>query len=521
MIEPRAGWREWAGLAVLALPTLLVSLDLFVMLTALPRLSASLHASSVQQLWIVDIYGFMVAGFLITMGTVGDRIGRRKLLLGGAAAFGVASLLTAYSTSPALLIAARALLGLAGATLTPSTLALITNLFRDQRQRAAAMGVWASCFSVGAIIGPLVGGAMLARFWWGSAFLLSVPVMVLLLAAGPFLLPEFRNPASSLVDLPSVALSLAAVFPFIYGLKELASSGWHPGPAVAVGAGVVMGGVFVWRQSKLSDPLLDLRLFGNRGLSVTLGSMLMYSLLSGGTMTFVAQHFQLVNGLSPLGAGLAMVPGMAASIVSFQLAAQLGRRIRPAFLIAGGLMIAVAGMAVITQSADTVGLAAGFAVSCFGTGPLISLGTNLVISSAPPDKAGSAAGLAQTGNECGLPLGVAILGSAGLIAYRAHLGGSIPAGVPAGAATAARQGVTSAVSASSQLPARPAELLRAAAQHAYTTELHVIAAIAAIAIAVVAIVIAVTLRPVPSIGRQEAEQRQPEQPGEVIGATIE
>jgi MFS transporter, DHA2 family, multidrug resistance protein len=246
-------------------------------------------------------------------------------------------------------------------------------------------------------------------------------------------------------------------------------------------------------------------------------------LLSGGTMTFVAQHFQLVNGLSPLGGGLAMVPGMAASIVSFQLAAQLGRRIRPAFLIAGGLMIAVAGMTVITQSADTVWLAAGFAMSCFGTGPLISLGTNLVISSASPDKAGSAAGLAQTGNECGLPLGVAILGSAGLIAYRARLGGSIPAGVPAGAAAAARQGVTSAVSASSQLPARPAELFRVAAQHAYTTELHVIAAIAAIAaiaIAVVAIVIAVTLRHIPPIGRQEAEQQEAEQPNEALGTTV-
>jgi DHA2 family multidrug resistance protein-like MFS transporter len=235
-----------------------------------------------------------------------------------------------------------------------------------------------------------------------------------------------------------------------------------------------MGAVFGRRQRVLRDPLVDLKLFGNRALSVTLASMLVYSMMSGGTMTFLIQHFQLVNGLSPLGAGLAMVPGMAASIVSFQLAPPLGRRIRPAFLISGGIAIAVGGLAVITQSASTAALAAGFAAACFGTGPLISLGTNLVIGSAPPDKAGATAGLAQTGNECGLPLGVALLGSAGLIAYRAHLGG-YRAGLPASIAAPA--------------------------------ELHVIAAIAAIALAIVAIVIAVTLRHIPPIGQHQPEQQ--------------
>jgi len=470
-----AGWRAWAGMAVLTLPTLLVSIDLFVMLMALPRLSASLHASHVQQLWIVDIYGFMVAGLLITMGTLGDRIGRRRLLLGGAAAFGAASVLTAYATSPAMLIAARALLGLAGATLTPSTLALIANLFPDSRQRSTAMGIWATCFSVGAIIGPLIGGVMLDHFWWGSVFLLGVPVMVATLVLGPLLLPEFRNATASRVDLLSVALSLATILPFVYGLKELASGGWHPVPVAAVAAGITVGVVFVQRQRTLSDPLLDLRLFRDRALTVTLGAMLMYSMLSGGTMTFLAQHFQLVNGLSPLGAGLAMVPGMASSIVSFQLATPLGRRIRPAFLFSGGLAVAVAGMLVISQSAGTVALAAGFAIACFGTGPLVSLGTSQVIGAVPPQRAGAAAGLAQTANECGLPMGVALLGSAGILAYRSYLG------------------------------AHPGELARSAAQHAYTAELHVIAAIAAIALAAVAIVITFTLRRIPPLGQPRSE----------------
>jgi DHA2 family multidrug resistance protein-like MFS transporter len=464
-----------------------VSIDLFVLLMALPRLSAGLHASRVQQLWIVDIYGFMVAGFLITMGTVGDRIGRRRLLLGGAAAFGAASVLTAYAASPAMLVAARALLGLAGAALTPSTLALIANLFPDPRRRATAVGIWATCFSVGAIVGPLVGGAMLNHFWWGSVFLLGVPVMAATLVLGPFLLPESRNASASRVDLRSVALSLATTLPFVYGLKELASSGWHPVPVAAVAAGIAAGVVFVRRQGALRDPLLDLRLFRGRALTVTLGAMLMYSMLSGGTMTFLAQHFQLVNGLSPLGAGLAMVPGMASSIVSFQLAAPLGRRIRPAFLFSGGLAVSVAGLVVISQSAGTAALAAGFAIASFGTGPLVSLGTSLVIGAVPPQQAGAAAGLAQTGNECGLPLGVALLGSAGILAYRSYLG------------------------------AHPGEPAGTAAQHAYTAELHVIAAIAAIALAAVAIVITLTLRRIPPLVPPRSEHAAPEQtlPGQV------
>jgi MFS transporter, DHA2 family, multidrug resistance protein len=298
---PRAGRREWIGLAVLALPTLLVSLDLFVMLLAVPHLSADLGASSTQQLWILDIYGFMVAGFLITMGTVGDRIGRRRLLLVGAAAFGLASVLAAWSTSPQMLIASRALLGIAGATLTPSTLSLITNLFRDPRQRASAVAVWAGCFVVGAIIGPIVGGLLLEQFWWGSVFLLGVPAMVLLLLTGPVLLPEYRNPQADRLDRASVALSLGVILPVIFGLKELARGGWQPLSMVAVVVGVVVGVAFVRRQRALADPLLDLGLFANRAFSVTLGSMLAYSMLSGGTMVWVAQQLQLVVGLSPCG----------------------------------------------------------------------------------------------------------------------------------------------------------------------------------------------------------------------------
>src|SRR5262245_3934216 len=235
---PRAGRREWVGLAVLALPCLLYSMDLTVLHLAVPALSAALRPSSAQLLWIIDVYGFLVAGSLLTMGTLGDRIGRRRVLLCGAAAFSVASVLAALSTSAGMLIGARALMGVAGATLAPSTLALIFSLFRDPRQRSLAVGVWVSAFSAGGAVGPLLGGVLLERFWWGSVFLLALPVMALLLVLGPRVLPESRAPAAGRLDLLSAALSLAAVLAVIYGLKEAAQDGFGPLPAAAVLAGL-------------------------------------------------------------------------------------------------------------------------------------------------------------------------------------------------------------------------------------------------------------------------------------------
>src|SRR5687767_7044603 len=231
---PRAGRREWIGLAVIALPCLLYSMDLTVLNVAVPHLSADLKPSSSQLLWIIDIYGFLVAGFLITMGGLGDRIGRRRLLLIGAVAFGAASVLAAFSTSAVMLIAARAVLGVAGATLMPSTLSLIRNMFHDPIQRTAAIGVWTTSFSVGGIIAPLLGGLLLEYFWWGSVFLVGVPVMLVLLAVGPVLLPEFRDPDAGRIDLVSAALSLLAILAVISGVKRIAEDGVGWLPAVSI-----------------------------------------------------------------------------------------------------------------------------------------------------------------------------------------------------------------------------------------------------------------------------------------------
>jgi MFS family permease len=282
-----------------------------VLYLALPKVSADLGATGNQMLWILDIYSFVLAGFLVTMGTLGDRIGRRRLLLIGAAAFGGASILAAYSTSAEMLIATRALLGLAGATLMPSTMALIRNMFPDPKQMGTAIGVWFSCFMGGMAIGPLVGGALLEQFWWGSAFLLGVPFMALLLVVGPVLLPEYRAPGTGRLDLVSVGLSLAAILPAIYGLRELARRGWDP-VASAVVVGLAFGVIFVRRQRALADPLLDLRLFGYRALRSALSVYLLTGVVMAGVSLMSTVYLQSVLELSTLRAGLWLLPHNAA-----------------------------------------------------------------------------------------------------------------------------------------------------------------------------------------------------------------
>src|SRR5688572_17161935 len=311
----RAGRREWIGLAVLALACLLYSMDLTVLNLALPAISEDLEPSSAQLLWIVDVYGFVLAGSLITMGTLGDRIGRRRLLLIGAAAFAVASVLAAFSTSPEQLIASRALLGLAGATIAPSTLSLIRNMFLDPGQRTVAIGVWITSFSAGAVIGPPLGGVLLEFFWWGSVFLMALPVMALILVLGPVLLPEFRDPGAGRLDLVSAALSLAAVLAVVYGLKQIAQDGPEWPPALSIVVGLAVAGIFVRRQQRLADPLIELRLFRVPAFSASLVTYLIGTFVAFGAFLFIFQYLQLVLGLSPVHAGLWTVPSFGAFIV--------------------------------------------------------------------------------------------------------------------------------------------------------------------------------------------------------------
>jgi DHA2 family multidrug resistance protein-like MFS transporter len=506
----RAGRREWLGLAVLALPTLLVSIDVFVLLLALPQLSADLRATSTEQLWITDVYGFLLAGFLVTMGTLGDRIGRRRLLLIGAAAFGLASVLAACSTSPAMLIAARAVLGIAGATLSPSTLALIGNMFRDPRQRGVAISIWMACFMAGAALGPVVGGLTLERFWWGAVFLLGVPAMVLLLVLGPLLLPEYRDAGAGRLDLPSVALSLLAILPAVYGLKEFARNGWAPLPAAAVAVGAAFGVAFALRQRRLADPLFDLRLLGNRSFSAAMSTMTLWTTLTGACMLFVTQYVQLVRGLSPVPAGLCMVPAAAAMVASSLLAPVLARRVRPAYVMGTGTAIGVVGLLMIAQAGPSAlaAVVVGWTLINLGSGPIVVLSVDLVIGSVPPTKAGAAAGLNETGSQFGFALGIAALGSLLTAVYRGRVGDTLPDGIPVAAARSARDTLAGATAAAHDLSGPPAAAVLTAARRAFTDGMHVTTVTSAVLLALVAVVSVISLRHVRPSGDTQAERAE-------------
>ena len=492
----RAGRREWLGLAVLALPCLLYSMDLTVLHLAVPKLTADLRPSSVELLWIIDIYGFLVAGSLITMGTLGDRIGRRRLLLIGAAAFGAASIAAAFSTSARMLIATRALLGVAGATIAPSTLSLIRNMFLDPRQRTTAIGVWITSFSVGGAIGPLVGGIVLEMFSWGAVFLIGVPVMVLLLIVGPRLLPEYRDPAAGRLDPISALLSLAAVLAVIFGLKRIAQDGLAVGP-VFILAGLAVGAAFVRRQLRLPDPLIDLRLFRTPGFSASLATYGLSILFSFGGFLFLPQYLQLVLGLSPFRAALWTVPWDLGFVAGSMLAPVLVRRIRPAFVMTGGLTLAAIGFAMFTRIDSSTGFAMfaiGSTMFALGLAPVFTLTTDLVVGSAPPERAGAASAISETSAEFGGALGIAIFGSIGVAIYRMMLGDALPTGVPVQAADAARATLGGAVVAAGQLtPPLGAELTRAA-QTAFIAGLRFCAAISAIGSIVLGVFAGVALR---------------------------
>ncbi len=348
----KATRREWLGLAVLALAALMYVMDLTVLHLAVPKMSAELQPSSAELLWIIDIYGFFVAGALITMGSLGDRIGRRRLLLIGAAAFGITSLLCAFSSTPEMLIVSRAALGIAGATLAPSTLALIFYMFQDSRERTVAIGVWIGAFSAGSAVGPILGGIMLEFFWWGSVFLIAIPVMVALLILGPRILPESRDPEAGRLDPASAIMAVGAVLAVIFGLKQIAQEG--PG-LLAIGAvvvGLVIGALWVRRQRQLADPMIDLALFRVPTFNAALVVNFLAIFVVVGYFLFIAQYLQLVADLTPFQAGLLSLPSAIAFIVGSQAAPRIVQRVKPAYLISGGLAFGSLGLFLLTQVGD-------------------------------------------------------------------------------------------------------------------------------------------------------------------------
>src|SRR5687768_8538006 len=519
-----ASRREWIGLAVLALASLLYSMDLTVLHLAVPNMSEDLQPSSAELLWIIDIYGFMVAGFLITMGTLGDRVGRRKLLLFGAAAFGAASVLAAYSSSPAMLIVSRALLGIAGATIAPSTLSLIFTMFDDPRQRTTAIAVWVSAFSAGSAIGPVIGGVLLESFWWGSVFLINVPVMAVLLLVGPRVLPEYRDPDAGRLDLLSAALSLVAVLALIFGLKQIAQDGFGVLPIVAIAVGMAIGIAWARRQLTAADPMFDLRLFRIPRFTASLVVNFLTVFVAVGYFLFVAQYLQLVLGLSPLEAGLLSVPSAIGFVVGSNVAPRIVRRVRPAYVMGAGLLIAGLGLLILSRAGTGPGdawlVVASSVVISLGLAPLFGLTTELIVGSAPPERAGAATGMSETAAELGGALGLSILGTIGIAIYRSGVSAGMPEGVPAAAASAARDTLGGAADVVTQLPPAIGAALLTAAQDAFVDGMQVVFIVSLVLSFLLAAVAVLGLRHVAPTNSETlgADTGHPTKEGESPGA---
>ena len=487
-VDPAAHDRRWWALAVLTLPVLIISMDSTILGFAIPQLSEALEPTSSQLLWIIDIYSFVLAGLLITMGSLGDRIGRRRLLVAGAVAFSAASLVAAFSTSATMLIGARALLGVAGATLMPSTLSLLRNVFSDDRERQTAIALWATAFAVGTALGPIVGGFLLEHYWWGSVFLVGLPITAVLAVLAPRLVPESKDPSPGAFDLASAGLSMVAMLPTVYAVKLVAERGWSSAAVVALLVGLTAGVIFVRRQRRLADPMIDVSLFAVPKFRMAVSGNLAACFGFAGSMFFVTQHLQLVIGMSPIRAGLQLVPAVAATVLFMLLAPVAARRWGPFAVIAAGLGCGAVGFGLLAQAdagQSAVVVTAAVVVLNAGLGAAMTVAVDGIMAAIPPQRAGAGASVSETANELGIALGTAILGSIMVAVYRSNLG--TPAGASAADLAHARETLGAAVSASERLGGPAGTALLDAARSAFVDGVRVASLVAAVVLAVVAL----------------------------------
>ncbi|MFJ7629059.1 MFS transporter [Streptomyces sp. NPDC097595] len=478
---------RWIALAVLVLAVLLVAVDATVLGLATPFLSEDLEPTGTQLLWIGDVYSFVIAGLLVSMGSLGDRIGRKKLLLCGATAFGAVSVLNAYAHTPEMMIVARALLGVAGATLMPSTLALIRNLFHDPRERSLAIGIWGAMASAGAAVGPVVGGFLLEHFWWGSVFLINLPVMAVLVAVGVKMIPESKNPAPGPWDLPSVGLSLVGMIGVVYAIKEMAAHGVGWTPALVGVAGLLALIWFVRRQFRLPAPLLDMRLFHHRGFSGAVLADLLTILGLSGIVFFLSQFLQLVQGRGPLEAGLAELPAAIGAVTAGLLAGTVARRFTVRTVVAGGLGaigLALAAVAAVHRDTAYPLIGALLLIVGVGAGFAFTVTSDVILSSVPKEHAGSASAVSETAYELGAALGIALLGSIVTGAYKSF---QAPPGTPPAVSDAAHESLGGAVESSHLLPPHEATEMVTAAQDAFVDGLHLASVVGAVVLVATAV----------------------------------
>lgn len=490
----RVGWRGWAALVVLMLPVLLVSVDNTVLSFALPDIARDLGPSSAEQLWIIDAYPLVLAGLLVTMGTLGDRFGRRRLLLIGATGFAAISALAAFAPTAGWLIVARAGMGVFGAMLMPSTLSLLRSIFTDRDQRRFAIAVWASMFSAGAALGPIVGGILLEHFAWGAVFLMAVPVLLPLLVLAPLLVPESRDPAPGRIDPLSIVLSMATMVPIVFAIKEVAVHGFVVAVPLLALTGIGFGVLFVRRQLRLPTPMLDMRLFARGTFTGALLVNLLSVIALVGFLFFVAQHLQLIVGLSPMEAGLALVPGMVAMIIAGLAVVPIAARVDPRIVVPAALVFSVAGyvlVAISATDADLTLLVTAFVLLGLGIGAAETVSNDLILASAPPEKSGAASAVSETAYELGAVLGTAILG--GILTAMFRTGIELPRGVTGAMADAARETLAGAMTVAEQIGGAVGTQLQLAAAHAFDSGVVVTALVGAALVVVAAAIAATTL----------------------------
>ncbi len=491
----RAGVREWVALGVLLLPVLLVAVDATVLSFALPAISEALSPTGTQLLWMIDIYSLVLAGLLVSMGSLADRLGRRRMLLIGSIGFAAVSVVAAYAPSAEALIAARAALGFFGAMLMPSTLSLLRNIFVDRQQRRLAIAVWAAGFSGGAALGPIVGGFLLEHFWWGSVFLLAVPVLLVLLVLAPIFVPESRDPNPGPVDPASIGLSLLAMAPVVYAIKAIAHDGFTSASLMLLAIGAGAGIAFVRRQMDRPQPMLDVRLFARSAFSGAVLANLLSVFSLVGFLFFISQHLQLVLGESPMQAGLILLPGLLVTIVAGLAVVPFVRRVGPRAVVAGGLLISAAGYGAVLLGAageSPFALMGAFALLGLGIGAAETISNDVIISSAPAPKAGAASAISETAYELGAVLGTAVLGGILTAAYTARV--VVPAGVSAADTTTASETLGGATAVAATLPQPQASQLLSSAQDAFGAGVGVTSAIAVLLMVAAAALVWVTLR---------------------------
>jgi DHA2 family multidrug resistance protein-like MFS transporter len=487
--------RAWAALAVLLLPVLLIAVDNTILAFALPSIAQDFRPAATTQLWIIDVYSLVLATLLVAMGSLGDRIGRRRMLLIGAAGFAVVSAAAAFAPSAGYLVAARAVLGFFGAMLMPSTLSLIRNIFEDASARRLAIAIWASFFTAGSALGPIVGGALLEHFHWGAVFLVAVPILLPLLILAPRLVPESRDPNPGPLDPISVVLSLTTMLPLVWAIKTAAHDGltWVIGGALAVT--VVSALMFFRRQNRSATPMIDIHLFGYAPFASSVLANFLSVVGLIGFIFFVSQHLQLVLGLSPLAAGLVTLPGAVLSMVAGIGVVRLIKWIAPHQLVVIGLVLVSAGFGMILlfrHDLTVAAVVASFIVLEIGVGISQTITNDTIVSSVPPAKSGAASAVSETAYELGAVVGTAVLGTIFTAFYRANV--QVPQGLSASQSTDAAESIGGATSVAQQLPPAAADKLLNSARVAFDSGIAPTAIIAGLLTLVAAAVVAFAFR---------------------------